>query len=88
MTRIVSASGTITQRSANRNREREPRHPGEEHADPDEGVEAQTELTGQALPMIAARTSVTMPSNSSQPLPGSRRSSNDSTNSSTPWSTR
>jgi hypothetical protein len=30
---------------------------------------AQSELTGQALPIIAASTSVTTPSNSNQPLP-------------------
>ena len=32
---------------------------------------AQTELIGHALQIIAASTSVTMPSNSSHPLPGS-----------------
>ena len=35
---------------------------------------AQTELIGQALPISAASTSVTMPSNSNHPLPGSGRS--------------
>jgi hypothetical protein len=35
---------------------------------------AQTELIGQALPIIATSTSVTMPSNSNHPLPGSGRS--------------
>jgi len=35
---------------------------------------AQTELIGQALPIIAASTSVTMPSNNNHPLPGSGRS--------------
>jgi hypothetical protein len=34
---------------------------------------AQTELIGQALPIIAASTSVTMPSNNNHPLPGSGR---------------
>jgi len=49
---------------------------------------AHTELTGQALPIITASSSVTMPSSSNQPLPGSGRSRNDSTNSSAPSNTR
>jgi hypothetical protein len=48
----------------------------------------QIAFEGHVLEINPARTSVTIPSKSSHPVPGAGRSSSQSTNSKTPWRNR